>query len=109
MGYLPEQSFFVREPAWHGLGVVLADYPGREEAMKLAGLEKTLSDGSHAYCSIGSIEAKSEGTTRILTLWLLESVCGGNIASFNDHPSTTWEDVQAVFAVAIKHAQRFAL
>lgn len=32
-----ETGFFVREPAWHGLGVVLADYPGREEAMRLAG------------------------------------------------------------------------
>lgn len=31
------QGFFVRKPAWHGLGVVLAEYPGREEAMKLAG------------------------------------------------------------------------
>lgn len=32
-----EQGFFVREPAWHGLGIVLQDYPGREEAMRLAG------------------------------------------------------------------------
>ena len=32
-----EQGFFVREPAWHGMGVVLDDYPGREEAMRLAG------------------------------------------------------------------------
>jgi phage/plasmid-like protein (TIGR03299 family) len=32
-----EQGFFVRKPAWHGLGVVLDDYPGREEAMRLAG------------------------------------------------------------------------
>lgn len=32
-----EQGFFVREPAWHGLGVVLDDYPGRDEAMRLAG------------------------------------------------------------------------
>lgn len=32
-----EQGFFVRKPAWHELGVVLQDYPGREEAMKLAG------------------------------------------------------------------------
>ena len=32
-----EQGFFVRVPAWHGLGVVLDDYPGREEAMRLAG------------------------------------------------------------------------
>lgn len=32
-----EQGFFVREPAWHGKGIVLAEYPGREEAMRLAG------------------------------------------------------------------------
>ncbi len=32
-----EKGFTVREPAWHGLAVVLPDYPGREEAMKLAG------------------------------------------------------------------------
>lgn len=31
------QGFMVREPAWHGLGTVLEDYPGREEAMRLAG------------------------------------------------------------------------
>lgn len=32
-----ESGFMVREPAWHGLGVVLDDYPGREEGMRLAG------------------------------------------------------------------------
>lgn len=32
-----EQGFSVREPMWHGLGVVLDDYPGRDEAMVLAG------------------------------------------------------------------------
>lgn len=37
MPALFESGFFVREPAWHGMGVVLADYPGREEAMRLAG------------------------------------------------------------------------
>lgn len=31
------QGFFVREAAWHRMGVVLDDYPGREEAMRLAG------------------------------------------------------------------------
>lgn len=37
MPALFEQGFFVREPAWHGEGIVLADYPGREEAKRLAG------------------------------------------------------------------------
>lgn len=32
-----EQGFSVREPAWHGLATVLDEYPGREEAMRLAG------------------------------------------------------------------------
>lgn len=30
-------GFSVREPAWHGLAAVLDQYPGREEAMRLAG------------------------------------------------------------------------
>lgn len=30
-------GFSVREPMWHGLGRIAADYPGREEAMCLAG------------------------------------------------------------------------
>jgi phage/plasmid-like protein (TIGR03299 family) len=37
MPALFEQGFMVRTPAWHGLGVVLDDYPSREEAMALAG------------------------------------------------------------------------
>jgi phage/plasmid-like protein (TIGR03299 family) len=37
MPALFDQGFFVREPAWHGMGIVLPDYPGREEAMRLAG------------------------------------------------------------------------
>lgn len=35
-----ESGFFYREPAWHGMGVVVGDYPGSwDEARKLAGLE----------------------------------------------------------------------
>lgn len=37
MPALFEEGFFVRKPAWHGLGVVLSDFPGREEAFDLAG------------------------------------------------------------------------
>ena len=36
MPALFDNGFFVRKPAWHGLGVVLDEYPGREEAMRLA-------------------------------------------------------------------------
>jgi phage/plasmid-like protein (TIGR03299 family) len=32
-----DQGFSVREPAWHKLAKVLPNYPGREEAMRLAG------------------------------------------------------------------------
>lgn len=37
MPALFDEGFFVRVPAWHGEGIVLDDYPGREEAMRLAG------------------------------------------------------------------------
>lgn len=32
-----EQGFCVRTPSWHGQEQLLADYPGREEAMRIAG------------------------------------------------------------------------
>jgi phage/plasmid-like protein (TIGR03299 family) len=32
-----EKGFSVREASWHGLAEVLEDYPGREEAMRVAG------------------------------------------------------------------------
>lgn len=37
MSHLFQQGFFVRQPAWHGLGTVVQDYPGIDEAMRLAG------------------------------------------------------------------------
>jgi len=37
MSVLLERGFFVRTPAWHGEGDVLGDYPGKAEAMELAG------------------------------------------------------------------------
>lgn len=36
------EGFMVRKPAWHGLGEVLDDYPGREEAIVLAGHDFTV-------------------------------------------------------------------
>jgi phage/plasmid-like protein (TIGR03299 family) len=42
MSALFESGFFVRKPAWHGLGVVLQEFPGREEAMRLAGHDFTV-------------------------------------------------------------------
>lgn len=39
-----KQGFSVREPMWHGLGTVLDHYPGREEAMRLAGHDFTVTE-----------------------------------------------------------------
>ena len=65
-------------------------------------------DGSVTYCSIGAVEATSSGTVRAICMWLLASVSGGDIAGFNDNPVTSWENVQAVFGVAVMHADRWA-
>ena len=37
-----DNLFVVREPAWHGLGTVLDEYPTRAEAQKLASWILTL-------------------------------------------------------------------
>lgn len=37
-----ESGFFVKDPAWHGLGTVLQAPPSIEEALKLAGLDWTV-------------------------------------------------------------------
>lgn len=37
-----DAGFSVREPTWHGLAEVVQDYPGRAEAMKLAGHDFTV-------------------------------------------------------------------
>lgn len=37
-----EDGFFVRKPAWHGLGTVLPDYVEREEAFRLSGQDWTV-------------------------------------------------------------------
>ena len=71
-------------------------------------LTRSLDDGSTAYCSVGSVQACSDGTVRPVALWLLASVAGGSVEAFNDHEKTTWDDVQAVFNVAVMHARRFA-
>ena len=34
-----ESGFFVREPAWHGMGVVIKDAPDSKTAIKVAGLD----------------------------------------------------------------------
>lgn len=42
MAALFEEGFFVRKPAWHGLGEVLSEYPGREIAFRKAGHDFTV-------------------------------------------------------------------
>lgn len=37
-----EEGFMVRAPAWHGMGHIFDEYPGREEAMKMAGHDFTI-------------------------------------------------------------------
>ena len=71
-------------------------------------LVKPLADGSTAYCAVGSVQATSEGTVQVLALWLLGSVTAGAVENFNDFEGTTWDDIQAVFGVAIRNARRFA-
>ena len=44
MAHMFESGFTVREPAWHGLATVLPDYPGREEAIRIAGQDWTLEE-----------------------------------------------------------------
>jgi hypothetical protein len=71
-------------------------------------LEGALADGSKTYCAAGSVNASSEGTVRAVALWLLSSVTAGPVENFNDHEGTSWADVEAVFRVAIRNAERFA-
>jgi phage/plasmid-like protein (TIGR03299 family) len=57
MGHYFDSGFFVREPAWHGLGAVLPDWPGTfEEARELSGLTWDV-ESSPIY----SIDTDSEG------------------------------------------------
>ncbi len=59
-----EQGFFVRVPAWHGLGIVLDDYPGRDEAMKLAGHDWDIIESSVRFeleTPQGRVLRKAEG------------------------------------------------
>ena len=50
MGHYFDSGFFVREPAWHGLGAVLPDWPGTfEEARELSGRDSKL---ALAFCPV---------------------------------------------------------
>jgi phage/plasmid-like protein (TIGR03299 family) len=75
MPALFDQGFFVRVPAWHGLGVVLDDYPGRDEAQKLAGhdflvIERPIQVvGNHVALDAPSWKALvKSGSTEILNV-----------------------------------------
>lgn len=47
-----ETGFFVREPAWHGLGIVIQEAPNSEEAIKMAGLDWEVKQGK-AFMQLG--------------------------------------------------------
>lgn len=75
MPALFDTGFFVREPAWHGEGLVLDDYPGREEAMVFAGhdfdvIERPIQVvGNHvALAAEGWKALVKSGTTTILNV-----------------------------------------
>ena len=42
MPHFFESGFSVRQPVWHNMAEILQDYPGREEAMKIAGHDFTI-------------------------------------------------------------------
>lgn len=50
------EGFFVRTPAWHQLGTVLDEYPGREEARVLAGHDFDVT-AAPLFARFGSAEA----------------------------------------------------
>lgn len=50
------EGFFVRKPAWHQLGTVLDEYPGREDAIRLAGHDFDVT-AAPLFARFGSPEA----------------------------------------------------
>jgi phage/plasmid-like protein (TIGR03299 family) len=75
MPALFDTGFFVREPAWHGEGLVLPDYPGREEAMIFAGHDFTVIErpiqvvGNHTALDVTEWKALlKSGTTTVLNI-----------------------------------------
>lgn len=70
-----DQGFFVREAAWHGEGTVLGDYPGREEAMRLAGHDFNVIErpiqvvGNHSALDAPGWKALvKSGTTQVMAI-----------------------------------------
>ncbi|HEY7421493.1 MAG TPA: DUF932 domain-containing protein [Gaiellaceae bacterium] len=70
-----DQGFFIREPAWHGEGIVLDDYPGREEAQRLAGHDFTVIErpiqvvGNHSALDAPAWKALvKSGSTQVLNI-----------------------------------------
>jgi phage/plasmid-like protein (TIGR03299 family) len=68
-------GFFVRVPAWHGEGIVLDEYPGREEAKRLAGHDFTVVErpievvGNERHVRANGWKALvKSGTTEILNV-----------------------------------------
>lgn len=89
------QGFFVREPAWHGEGVVLADYPGRDEAMRIAGHDFTVEEGDVLAARNGQTIATKKELFRGDTGAFLEVV---NRSYGVVQNSTAWDVVDAIVA-----------
>ena len=89
------KGFSVREPAWHGLAVVLKDYPGREEAMKIAGHDFKIQEKKLAVVQDG-IPLEIEGWKA-----LMKSDTGRIISVVNDtykvlQNDAMWDIVDAI-------------
>lgn len=56
-----EQGFTVRKPAWHGLAIVLDEYPGREQAMKLAGHDFKVKEASRVMVQGRTEQREAKG------------------------------------------------
>jgi len=82
--------FSVREKPWHGLGIVLDDYPGRIEAMKFAGHDFRI-DEKDVFMKSG----KSGTSTLKVDGWkaLVKSTDGGVMTVVRDSYAVVQNDV----------------
>jgi phage/plasmid-like protein (TIGR03299 family) len=87
------RGFFVREPAWHGLGIVLADYPGRDEAMRIAGHDFTIDENNIQSVRTGGLIETHKELYRVDSGERL-SVVSKSYAIVQN--STAWDVVDAI-------------
>lgn len=87
------QGFFVREPAWHGEGIVLAEYPGREDAMRIAGHDFTVGENAIISERTGTVIEENKELYRTDTGLRLKVV---NKSYGLVQNSTAWDVVDAI-------------